>query len=147
MALVFFVDGNNDPVLTGDAYATVEQIDDVLSFNDCIAWPNLTLTEKEDKIKAMTRKIDDAYQTLYGEVFDVAQPLNFPRKGVGSSLAFGVDNQKAHLRNYIAAQIEYELLKQGIGVLQLSQGRESVVARQQITAREALASINRYRRI
>lgn len=149
MALVYFLDGNDAPQSTGNAYARVQNIDDKLTFaSSCISWVNKTAVEKEELIKSITRRIDKMY-TFYGEIVDdtTPQPLAFPRDKIGFEDFFGVQHQKAMLINYIGAVIEYELSKIPIGAHSLSMGATAVVPRQQITPREALVVISQYVRL
>jgi hypothetical protein len=144
MALVYFVDSSNVPEALGDAYAEVQDIDDRMTFGNCAAkWTSLTTIEKEDYIKAITRRIDSIY-TFFGIVVDDTQPLQFPRKNIGHEDYFSIDQQKATLINYIAAVIEFELTKTPIGAQSISQGSESLTPRQQQTPREAVSVIGRY---
>jgi len=147
MALTYFLDGNNDPVATGDSYVEIQMIDDYFTGGGCAPWNAMILTDKEDYLKALTRRIDNDY-IFYGVKVDTTtpQPLQFPRTIGGDPDNYGIEPQKKMLLRYIAAMIEYEIVKLPIGIFTQSQGRQSVTARQQTVPRESLSAIHRFRK-
>ena len=79
-----------------DAYATVEEIDLLMSSNK--EWQALTETVKEDYIKAAANAIDTHFLPDGGKVSD-SQPLNFPRDfGGAKTELFDETAQERNLR-------------------------------------------------
>ena len=77
MAQEYFLDGNNDPVPTGDSYALRSKIDQwFLPFKGSCVWDIKTDDQKDNLIKAVTIKIDGKLPK--GDKVDDTQPLNFP---------------------------------------------------------------------
>lgn len=143
MALVYFIDGSNDPVLNADAYTEVLKADLFLSFMP--AWNILTTEQKEDKIKHATALVDSA---SYGgaPVSDSdEQTLQFPRlfEGTNESI-FQIVEQKRRLLRATCAQIEYNLNRQGLGTLSFSRGDLSATISQETLCRPAKIAVSVY---
>jgi len=135
MALVYFVDGANDPVPSGDAYAIRIDVEAIMSANaSTCGWFLLTDDEKDNLIKTTTKKINWLFTK--GNPVDDAQPLKFPLTDLVVDTEdqravryYSIDEQKERLLRAVTNQIEADLQKGSISQASFSQGRESTVDR------------------
>lgn len=143
MALTYFVDGNLDPVAGGNAYATEPNLSPLLNFHP--KWAILTQAEREDKIVEASAQIDSL--DFKGAVASPTQPLQFPRKMTEDTDGeFTRGAQVRRLFRAVAAQVEYNLNRVGIGMVTYGHGGESFTQRQDMICREASMSLGIYER-
>lgn len=143
MPLVYFVDGNLDPVAGGNAYTTEPKLTPLLNFHP--KWAILTAAEREDKIVEATAQLDTL--DYKGKLFAPTQPLQFPRAMTEDTEGeFTREAQVRRLFRAVAAQVEYNLNRVGIGMVNYSHGGESFTQRQDIICREAQMTLGIYER-
>ena len=142
MPLVYYRDPAYIPIPTGNAYALLTQIDPLLVFH--AKWLYLDTLMREDAIVNASAQID--IMSFTGEKFSAAQPLQFPRQYNETSGIFSIPEQDRKLVQALSAQIEYNLNRMGIGIVQYAHGNESMTPRQDIICREAQMSLGRYLR-
>jgi len=130
MALIYFLDGSDEPAAAGDSYAAVTDIDAGFLGLPCfLTWSSMTTEQKENIIKAVTLQIDQVVPRGY--YVDSAQPLIFPRTGLADDYDarsvefFGLPALKKSLIQAVAVQIEANIQKGSISQLSISQGRRS----------------------
>jgi hypothetical protein len=143
MALVYFVDGALAPTSTGDAFATEARLTKLLNYHP--KWAILTVAEREEKIKEATAQLDTL--DYRGTLVSPTQPLQFPRVMTSDTTGeFTVAEQVRRLFRAVAAQVEYNLSRVGIGMTSYSHSGESFAHRQDIICREAQMTLGIYER-
>lgn len=120
--LTYYRDAFYNPVPTGDAYATLAQIEPLVSFH--AKWKYINDAMKEDAIKAASAQLD--IMNFQGAKVDPTQNLQFPREYNETAGPFSREGQDRKLLQALAAQVEYNLNRAGIGVTAYSHGNESL---------------------
>lgn len=138
--LTYYRDASYNPVPTGDAYATLAQIEPLVAFH--AKWKYINTTMKEDAIKAATAQLDTLI--FQGGKVDPLQALEFPREYDATTGPFSRPVQDKKLLQALSAQVEYNLNRSGIGQTAYSHGNESLSPRSEIICREAMGALEAY---
>lgn len=133
LPLIYFVDGSNVPVVTGNAYAERLTINSILGLNaSTCQWAIISNDDKDLAIIAATLKLDTLFTK--GDPVDDTQPLSFPLDNLvvdtGDQRAvryYSIDEQKKQLSRAVANQIEGDLQKGSISQITDSLGSDSAV--------------------
>lgn len=137
MPLVYYRDNAYAPVPTGNAYAELTKIDPLLLYH--AKWKYLSPTMREDAIVNASAQLN--VMGFSGAKVSPTQPLKFPREYDETEGLFSYEGQDERLLEALAAQVEYNLSRTGIGVTSYSHGNESVTPRQDMICREALFAL------
>jgi len=147
--MIYFVDSNFLPVPGGDAYATINDINKIMT--NVPAWEINNYVQKTGLIIAATKKIDVGLRYI-GSKLDPVQPLQFPRKiNQIATWVDPVDNilspqgQAEILIYCVALQVEYDLFRAPIGQVNYSRGDISETPIQTTLARGVKIRLMPYR--
>lgn len=143
MALVNYLDGNENPAINANGYISLSDAD--LFLAHLPSWNILEKDEKENKIKQATALLDSLeFAGNPAEGKDM-QTLQFPRTfGNDTTTGFSMAVQKRRIRRAVCAQIEYNLNRQGLGALQFSRGDLSATIPQETLCRAAKMALSIY---
>lgn len=150
MALIYFVNGSNVPVVNADSYADFNKIDVLLEWSPI--WRSLSTPLKERRIQMATQHIDAAFQYA-GERIDTNianQTLEFPRDfGVPDTDTdtpnyFTIAEQKRRLLNAVRHIIDKSLTRLGANIQEYQGDGELIRQLQEHTPREVIQLLSPY---
>ena len=143
MALTYFIDSDLDPVVDADAYANLADMNNLLGYHN--VWQAMTDEQKESEIKRVTAYFDTLDLAGVRVGADATeQTLEFPRDFGSTASPWAVIDQKKKLLRAVASQIEFNLNRPGIGVLEFSRGDLSAIPSQETLCRPALMALSVY---
>lgn len=149
MALTYFVDNANAPVLNADAYAKLADIELLMLHSD--KWASLDTTGKENRIKAATLHIDvwSQYSAARVSVDPLVQTREFPREfnqpddGITPN-PFTIAEQKRRLTAAVRHIIENNLLRTGQNISTYEGGGEIITTTQENIPRQVVQILSPY---
>jgi hypothetical protein len=117
------VNAFDDPA-NGNSYCTIADADSFLVWSE--KWKLMQPADKEAWIIAVSAQADR--RGFYGVKTNPANAMQFPRDfgARPDDPFFGIEAQRAKLRNYSLAMLEYNLNRVGIGVTAYTIGDESI---------------------
>jgi hypothetical protein len=137
MPLVYYRDSAYAPVLAGNAYATLEQIEPLLAFH--AKWRYLDTPAKESAIINASAQLD--LMSYKAETVNPAQAMKFPREFGETAGVFSYAGQDERLLEATAAQVEFNLNRVGVGMVTYQHGNEAFTPRQEMLCREAIFAL------
>lgn len=140
-ALTYFVDGNFEPVVGGDTYAKLDDINLLMNFSE--RWSTLTETTKDLYLSEATLRINQLQ--VYGEKYDAAQPLLFPRQFNDTDAVFSLEEQAKRLLRACGYIIEHAVGRLPINITESTLAREMIIPRGQPMPREAKQALSPYK--
>lgn len=142
MALIYYRDISFAPVIAGNAYAELVQIEPLLAFHG--KWKYLDTTAKEAAIVSASAQLN--LMSFKAEKVNPLQAMKFPREFDESIGLFSYAGQDERLLEAVASQIEWNLNRVGIGMTSYQHGNESFTPRQETICREALFALEPFTR-